>query len=33
MKMTAPDLLAQDVADEIVPEVVGGAHVDPARQA
>src|SRR6201988_5377075 len=26
MKMTAPDLLALDVADEIVPEVVGGAH-------
>ena len=33
MKMTAPDLLASDVADEIVPEVTGGAHVDPARQA
>ena len=33
MKLTAPDLLALDVADEIVPEVVGGAHVDPARQA
>ena len=33
MKMTAPDLLALDVADEIIPEVVGGAHVDPARQA
>src|SRR5580765_5667740 len=33
MKMTATDLLALDVADEIVPEVVGGAHVDPARQA
>jgi len=33
MKMTAPDLLALDVADEIVPEVVGGAHVDPSRQA
>ena len=33
MKMTAPDLLALDVIDEIVPEVVGGAHVDPARQA
>ena len=33
MKMTASDLLALDVADEIVPEVVGGAHVDPARQA
>jgi acetyl-CoA carboxylase carboxyl transferase subunit alpha len=33
MKMTAPDLLSLDVADEIVPEVVGGAHVDPPRQA
>ncbi len=33
MKMTAPDLLALDIADEIVPEVTGGAHVDPARQA
>ena len=33
MKLTAPDLLALDVADEIIPEVVGGAHVDPARQA
>jgi acetyl-CoA carboxylase carboxyl transferase subunit alpha len=33
MKMTAPDLLALDVADEVVPEVTGGAHVDPARQA
>jgi acetyl-CoA carboxylase carboxyl transferase subunit alpha len=33
MKLTAPDLLALDVADEIVPEVEGGAHVDPARQA
>jgi acetyl-CoA carboxylase carboxyl transferase subunit alpha len=33
MKMTAPDLLALDIADEVVPEVVGGAHVDPARQA
>ena len=33
MKVTAPDLLALDVVDEIVPEVHGGAHVDPARQA
>ncbi len=33
MKMTAPDLLGLDVVDEIVPEVPGGAHVDPARQA
>jgi acetyl-CoA carboxylase carboxyl transferase subunit alpha len=33
MKMTAPDLLALDVIDAIVPEVVGGAHVDPTAQA
>jgi acetyl-CoA carboxylase carboxyl transferase subunit alpha len=33
MKMTAPDLVALDIADEIVPEVVGGAHVDPPKQA
>jgi len=33
MKMTAPDLVALDIVDEIVPEVTGGAHVDPARQA
>jgi acetyl-CoA carboxylase carboxyl transferase subunit alpha len=33
MKMTAPDLLALDIVDEIVPEVTGGAHVDPVRQA
>jgi acetyl-CoA carboxylase carboxyl transferase subunit alpha len=33
MKMTAPDLMSLDIADEIVPEVVGGAHVDPAQQA
>ena len=33
MKMTATDLLALDIIDEIVPEVTGGAHVDPTRQA
>jgi acetyl-CoA carboxylase carboxyl transferase subunit alpha len=33
MKMTAPDLLELDVVDEIIPEVPGGAHVDPQRQA
>ena len=33
MKITAQDLLALDVVDEIVPEVTGGAHVDPGRQA
>lgn len=33
MKVTAPDLQRLDIVDEIVPEVVGGAHVDPAQQA
>lgn len=30
MKMTAPDLLALGVVDEIIPEPPGGAHTDPA---
>lgn len=30
LKLTAPDLIAQGVIDEIVPEPVGGAHRDPA---
>jgi acetyl-CoA carboxylase carboxyl transferase subunit alpha len=29
MKMTAPDLLALGVVDEIIPEPQGGAHTDP----
>ena len=33
MKLTAPDLHNLDLVDEIIPEVTGGAHVDPARQA
>jgi acetyl-CoA carboxylase carboxyl transferase subunit alpha len=33
MKMTAPDLVALDIVDEVVPEVTGGAHVDAQRQA
>ena len=33
MKLTAPDLLEVQVIDEIIPEVTGGAHVDPAAQA
>jgi acetyl-CoA carboxylase carboxyl transferase subunit alpha len=33
MKLTAPDLLDAGLIDEIIPEVNGGAHVDPARQA
>jgi acetyl-CoA carboxylase carboxyl transferase subunit alpha len=31
MKVTAADLHALGVADEVVPEVAGGAHLDPAR--
>jgi acetyl-CoA carboxylase carboxyl transferase subunit alpha len=33
MQLTAPDLLRMQVVDEVIPEVTGGAHVDPARQA
>jgi acetyl-CoA carboxylase carboxyl transferase subunit alpha len=33
MKITAQDLKAIGIADEIVPEPVGGAHADPARAA
>jgi len=33
MRVTAPDLLKLGIIDEIIPEVPGGAHVDPARQA
>jgi acetyl-CoA carboxylase carboxyl transferase subunit alpha len=33
MRLTAKDLLKFEIVDEIVPEVNGGAHVDPARQA
>ncbi len=29
LKITAPDLLAMGIVDEIVPEPVGGAHADP----
>ena len=32
MKLTAEDLLAQGVIDEIIPEPEGGAHTDPAAQ-
>jgi acetyl-CoA carboxylase carboxyl transferase subunit alpha len=31
--LTAEDLLRNGIVDEVVPEVTGGAHVDPARQA
>lgn len=33
MRVTAPDLLALEIVDRIVPEVAGGAHVDHAEQA
>jgi acetyl-CoA carboxylase carboxyl transferase subunit alpha len=33
MKLTAQDLKGLQIVDEIVPEVTGGAHVDPAGQA
>ena len=33
MRLTANDLQRFDIVDAIVPEVTGGAHVDPARQA
>jgi acetyl-CoA carboxylase carboxyl transferase subunit alpha len=33
MRITAPELRALDIVDEIVPEVPGGAHVDPVEQA
>ena len=29
LKITAPDLLARGIVDEIVPEPLGGAHQDP----
>ncbi|MFN7940614.1 MAG: acetyl-CoA carboxylase carboxyltransferase subunit alpha [Thermoanaerobaculia bacterium] len=31
LRLTAPDLLALGVVDEIVPEPLGGAHSDPAE--
>jgi len=33
MKVTAPDLKRLNIVDEVIPEVTGGAHVDPAGQA
>jgi acetyl-CoA carboxylase carboxyl transferase subunit alpha len=33
LKLTAPDLLALGVIDEIVPEPVGGAHTNPSAAA
>src|SRR5690606_41562290 len=33
MKITAPDLLDMGIIERIVPEIRGGAHHDPFRQA
>jgi acetyl-CoA carboxylase carboxyl transferase subunit alpha len=33
MRVTAGDLAALEIVDEVIPEVTGGAHVDVARQA
>jgi acetyl-CoA carboxylase carboxyl transferase subunit alpha len=33
LKLTASDLLARGIIDEIVPEPIGGAHTDPASAA
>ena len=33
LKLTAPDLIELGIADEIVPEPLGGAHSDPAAAA
>ena len=33
MKITAPHLKEMGIIDEIIPEVLGGAHRDPKAQA
>lgn len=33
MKITAPDLKALGIVDEVIPEVLGGAHHNPKEQA
>lgn len=33
MKITAPELLKHEIVDEIIPEVIGGAHVDHEEQS
>jgi acetyl-CoA carboxylase carboxyl transferase subunit alpha len=33
MRLTAPDLAALGVVDEVIPEPLGGAHTDPAAAA
>ena len=33
MRVTAPDLLAHGIVDEVIPEPLGGAHTDPDEMA
>ena len=33
MKITAPHLKEMKIIDEIIPEILGGAHRDPVAQA
>lgn len=33
MRITAPHLKEMDIIDEIIPEILGGAHRDPKKQA
>ena len=33
LKLTAPDLIELNIADEIIPEPVGGAHTQPEEAA
>jgi acetyl-CoA carboxylase carboxyl transferase subunit alpha len=33
LKLTAPDLKEMKIIDEVIPEVLGGAHLDPAAAA
>jgi len=33
LKLTAPDLLEQKIIDRIIPEPLGGAHIDPTTAA
>ena len=33
MRLTSEDLKRFDIVDDIIPEVTGGAHVDPEAQA
>jgi len=33
MRITAPDLVNLGIADGIIPEVIGGAHLDVSLQA